>query len=163
MKSAPRSRRGRSGAPRAKADRYRLRRILVPLDLSGHSREALHYALPLAEKFSAGIVLLHTVPPRLTDPGLALIAVEKSSVKRHAKQQLDEVAGSIAPAAVDVRAMVAVGHAAEAIVTTADRVGADLIVLTSHGRSGVKRFLMGSTAELVVRHARVPVLVVRRR
>lgn len=156
----------RAKAAKLKRDRTpppRLKRILVPLDLSGHSREALRHAVPLADKFGAQLILVHVLPPRLTGPDLALVAVDDAPVKRRAATQLEEIGRSIVPSSCYGRAIVAVGHAANEIIATADRIAADMIVMTTHGHGGLKRFLVGSTAEQVVRHAACPVLLVRRR
>lgn len=143
-------------------DPAHLKRILVPLDLSGNSRRALRYAIPLAEKFRGEIFLLHVLPLRLTNPDFAFVEVEKEPVKREANAKLREIQQTISPSSLCQRTIIGVGHAAEEIIAVADRVAADVIVMTTHGHSGVKRFFMGSTAEQVLRHAECPVFLVRR-
>jgi universal stress protein A len=140
----------------------RLKRILVPLDLSGTSRRALRYAVPLAEKFGGEIFLLHVLLLRLTSPDFAFVEVDEQPVKREADAKLKEIQRTIWPSSLCPRTIIDTGHAAEQIVAVADRIAADVIVMTTHGYSGVKRFLMGSTAEQVLRHAECPVFLVRR-
>jgi nucleotide-binding universal stress UspA family protein len=141
----------------------RIRRLLVPLDFSGKSRQALRYAVPVAEKFGARIVLLHVVEPvPVTAPEMAMVQPDLLPLKRQAVRQLEELAAALVPPELHDRGVVTIGHAAVEILATAKRVRADMIVLTTHGHSGLKRFFMGSTAEQVVRHATCPVLSVRR-
>lgn len=139
-----------------------LKRILVPLDLSGNSRRALRYAAPLAEKFGGEIFLLHVLPLRLTSPDFAFVEVDEEPVKREADAKLKEIQSTLSPSSLCESTIIGVGHAAEQILAVADRIAADLIVMTTHGHSGVKRFFMGSTAEQVLRHADCPVFLVRR-
>jgi universal stress protein A len=145
----------------------RIRRILVPLDFSGESRQALPTAIALAEKFEARIVLAHVVAPILqpTMPpalGVALAPMPVRGLRKQAATELHERGVKLIPPELYERSIVTMGHAASEIVAIAARIDADLIVLTTHGHSGMKRFLMGSTAEQVVRHAKCPVMTVRR-
>jgi universal stress protein A len=165
-KSTPKSAAGRASNG-AKSSTFRLKRILVPLDFSGESRRALPQAIGLAEKFGARIVLVHVVAPVLapTMPpamGISLEAVPVPGLRKAAANQLHERGEKLVPPALYERSIVSMGHPASEIIAIAERIGADLIVLTTHGRSGITRFLMGSTAEQVVRHAPCPVLTVRR-
>lgn len=142
----------------------RIKRILVPMDFSGQSRQALRYAIPLAEKFGARIVLLHVVVPvPVTAPEMALMQTNLVPAKRAAAEQLHGTALKLLPRKLYERSIVSIGHAASEILVVARRIDTDMIVLSTHGRSGLKRFFMGSTAEQVVRHATCPVLSVRRK
>lgn len=141
----------------------RVSRILVPLDFSGASRQALKWAVPLAEKFGARIVLAHVVVPEpITAPEMTLLHTELGPRKRAAVQQLDRTAADLIPAGLYERGVVKIGHAPTEILALGRRVDADLIVLSTRGQSGLKRFFIGSTAEQVVRHATCPVISVRR-
>jgi len=156
-------------AQAAKPSALRIRRILVPLDFSGESRQALKYAIALAEKFNARIALAHVVAP-LPVPimptalgmGVAYVPMPIRGQRKHAVTALHERGETLIPRALDERSIVTTGHAASQIIAIAEQIDADVIVLTTHGHSGVTRFLMGSTAEQVVRHARCPVMTVRR-
>ncbi|MDI1320684.1 MAG: universal stress protein [bacterium] len=142
---------------RVKASYPRLLHLLVPLDFSGKSRQALRYAIPLAQKFSARIHLVHVLPSK------AKADLAKSARLRHtAIKRLGEMSGLLPPRLRAGNAVLT-GNPAEAILTLAAKNNIDLIVLTTKGRTGLKRVLVGSTAEHIVRHANCPVMSVRRR
>lgn len=142
---------------RVKSSYPRLQHLLVPLDFSGKSRQALRYAVPLAQKFAAKIHLVHILPP----PGKAELA-ELPRLKYAAIKRLGEMSASLPPRLRAGNAVL-VGHPADEILALAGRNNIDLIVLTTKGRSGLKRVLVGSTAERIMRHAPCPVMSVRRR
>lgn len=155
-------------APRAVMGRVkfsypRIRCILVPLDFSGKSRQALRYATPLAQKFSAKIVLLHVLLPargaKREAPGFVPVT---QPVAKSAHHRLEEMAHTLVPPAQRGANYVRIGVPADEILATARKLDVDIIVLTTHGRSGLKRFFVGSTAEQVMRQAGCPVLSVRR-
>lgn len=135
----------------------RLQRLLVPLDFSGKSRQALRYAVPIAQKFSARIHLVHVLPA----PGKA----DKEEAIRQrttALKRLGDMAGQLLPPRLRAEYVVLTGKPADEILRLAGRNSIDLIVLTTKGRSGLKRALVGSTAESIMRHAPCPVMSVRR-
>ncbi len=135
----------------------RLLRILVPLDFSGKSRQALRYAIPVAQKFSARIHLVHVLPV----PGKA----DKDELLRQrtaALKRLGEMSQQLLPPRVRAEHAVLTGKPAEAILDLVRHQSIDLIVLTTKGRSGLKRALIGSTAEQIMRDAPCPVMSVRR-
>jgi nucleotide-binding universal stress UspA family protein len=141
----------------------RILRLLVPLDFSGKSRQALRYAVPLAQKFAARIVLLHVVSPAAgRAPGATTMSLERIRQKNDALTRLDGMAVRFLPRSVRSQNLVRFGRPAEAILTTADQIDADMIVMTTHGRTGLNRFFLGSTAEQVMRRAGCPVFSVRR-
>jgi nucleotide-binding universal stress UspA family protein len=145
----------------------KLRRILVPLDFSGQSRQALKCAVPLAAQFGATISLVHVVqaPVILSSLPEASIAMP-TDIKRlteMAQERLDKTAAELLPEKVRGKTLVAGGNPTYGITTTAKSLKADLIVLSTHGFTGLKHVLLGSAAEGVVRHAHCPVLTVRLR
>jgi universal stress protein A len=140
---------------RVKVSYPRLLRLLVPLDFSGKSRQALRYAVPIALKFSAQIHLVHVLPP----PDKAALA-DLPRLKLDALKRLGEMSGMLPPR---LRAGLLVGKPAEQILQLAEKNEIDLIVLTTQGRTGLQRVLVGSTAEQIMRHAVCPVMSVRRR
>ena len=141
---------------RIKASYPRLQRLLVPLDFSGKSRQALRYAIPLAQKFTARIHLVHVLPPgRRTPEALA-------DAKRAAVHRLGTMSGLLPPRTRAGNAVL-VGKPAEAILALAGKNNIDLIVLTTKGETGLKRALLGSTAQHIMQHAACPVMSVRRR
>lgn len=139
------------------------RRMLVPLDFSLASLRALQEAVALARQCGAQLLLLNVVEPTPYSTGLegALLTMPGTVAARHARE-LPRVAKRFVPKSVRATSLVAQGRAASVIVETAEEKGIDLIVLTTHGHTGLDRLLMGSTAEQVVRHAKCPVLVVRK-
>jgi nucleotide-binding universal stress UspA family protein len=136
---------------------------LVPLDFSGKSRQAFRCAVPLAEKFGARLILIHVLPlPTFDAVELGIPLPDQRASRRAAHERLRATARDALPAALPVSCHVLLGHAATEIVAAARRHRADLIVLSTKGRSGLRRLVLGSTAESVVRHAHCPVLAVRR-
>ena len=143
----------------------RLKRILVPIDFSAQSIKALRYAVPFAEKLDAIICLVSVVETGsfLNDLKHVPIIFSEETRAEDAKARLVILAqkeiGKLIPVIPQVRA----GKPYEEIVAAAKRLEADLIIISTHGHTGLKHALLGSTAELVVRHAPCPVLVVRER
>lgn len=140
----------------------RIRTVLVPVDLFEPSRHALRYAVALADRLTAKLTLLHVMPP-LTTPRRRPLVVSRENVEagEGARAQLVQLAASEMRGRGPVALQVLVGDAAEQIVESAARSGTNLIVVGTHGRGALGRFLLGSTAENIVRHAPCPVLVVR--
>ncbi len=134
-----------------------LRRILVPLDGSALAEQALPYAQVLAERSGAEILLVRVVPPEWPDGPAE--AREHLREVHEARSYLGEIAGRIESRGVRVLRSVPPGAPATRIAAEAQ--DADLIVMTTHGRSGVFRFLYGSVAEGVLAQAKVPVMLIR--
>lgn len=143
-----------------------LKQILVPVDFSTFSGRALRQALPLAQRFGAEIVLLHVIELFPID---YLVRTEADTetgpeARRRAKAALEQLGTKVlAHGGVGHRSVVRVGKPYREIIKAARELKADWIVLSTHGRTGLDRFYLGSTAERVVRHAPCPVLVVRKR
>ena len=143
----------------------RLKRILVPIDFSESSSKALRYALAFAKQFDAQIHCLHTVEiPYGTGEGAIVIESDAFQKKLHEKSKAQMTAflrdhGAAASQECAIRS----GTAYREIVDASEDRDIDLIIMGTHGRSAVGRFLLGSTTERVVRHAHCPVLVVRER
>jgi nucleotide-binding universal stress UspA family protein len=140
-----------------------LKKILVPIDFSKLSRDALRWAILLARRFGSEIFLVHVVQKfpidsTLTDGGSDWLR----RLRQQAKADLAAMAVSLRESAeVSASAVVREGTPFDEICKAARSLGADLIVLTTHGHTGLKRIWLGSTAERVVRHAHCPVLAVR--
>jgi nucleotide-binding universal stress UspA family protein len=139
-----------------------VRHILVPLDFSGASRQALDYAVPFAQEFGAKITLVHVIPPQVYYP-LGVKLYEEAEVFEAAKKTLASRAAELVPPELLRETALCRGHPYEEIVRLAQETDADLIIMTTHGHAGVARIFLGSTAERVIRHAPCPVLAVRRR
>jgi nucleotide-binding universal stress UspA family protein len=138
--------------------------ILVPIDFSTNAEQALAYATQLAQKLGATVHLVNAIGiPAIGAPeiGLSYTASMIETMTAENQKALDEIA-TRARATVRVgSALVRTGDARDVILHTAEEVGADLIVMGTHGRRGITRALLGSVAETVVRHSPVPVLTVR--
>lgn len=147
----------RSVLGRIKASYPRLLRILVPLDFSGKSRQALRYAVPLAQKFAARIHLVHVLPEPAKAERPELPQRKQAAIKRLAQMSQQHL-----PPRLRAENAVLVGKPAEQVLALAQKNGIDLIVLTTKGETGLKRALVGSTAEAIMRNARCPVMSVRR-
>jgi len=142
------------------------RKVMVPLDGS-HTAEC---ALPHMQAIVSGcgiadVVLLRVIVP-LPAPGyVVLIEHDKARLEAEhrveAEGYLEKIAKRLADEGLSVDTDTAGGDATESIVDYADKHGVDLIVMATHGRTGIGRFVMGSVAERVVRHSNVPILLVR--
>jgi nucleotide-binding universal stress UspA family protein len=137
--------------------------ILVPTDFSAGSEAALDCAVMLAAKFDATIHLLNVIGAQLigTEYGLAVTTSMMETVLVRAQGQLDQLAAERAAMASFGPAILEIGDPRSQIEQVARRVGADLIVMGTHGRHGLPRLLLGSVAESIVRTAPCPVLLVR--
>jgi nucleotide-binding universal stress UspA family protein len=141
--------------------------ILLPTDFSECARRAVPVAAEFARLLGARVVCLHVVEPIVQPVGWTPLA-EPMPVAELG-EQLDTAAARDLPAfsrseefaGLDVEDLIAHGDPAAEIVRMAEERGVGLIVISSHGRTGLGRILFGSTAESVVRHARCPVLVVK--
>lgn len=139
-----------------------VRRILVPLDFSEPSRLALRYASELARTYGAHLALLHVVENVLLPGiyGMEPVPVDTPEVKARAREALQEMIRE-EDGSEQATFEVKVGHAVDAIVDYAKAQEVDLIVIATHGRTGLKHFLLGSVAENVVRMAPCPVFTVK--
>jgi nucleotide-binding universal stress UspA family protein len=135
------------------------KRILCPLDFSENSQAALGYASSLAREASAKLYLLHVDDSQVPyDAGFAAYVAPPDNT-----QVLQEQLSAIVPTleGVEYEHHLLLGHPADAIVDFAKQHDIDLIVMGTHGRTGVARLVMGSIAEAVVRRAACPVLTVK--
>lgn len=137
--------------------------ILVPIDFSTYSEQALDYALMLAGELGATVHLINVIGlPAMGAPeiGLAFSASMIQQVTVENKAALDTLAAARKDGKVG-QALVRTGDARDVILHVAEELGADMIVMGTHGRRGISRALLGSVAEMVVRNSPVPVLTVR--
>jgi nucleotide-binding universal stress UspA family protein len=149
---------------RAAASRARLTRILVPVDFSVHSQKAMAYALALAARAgSASVHLMHVVEPLplslVGDAGPA--ALPEQEVAAYCEHELARLAYDRASPGLPISSAVHAGQPSAEIIAVAKEMRSDLVVISSHGRTGLEHLLLGSVAERVVREAPCPVLVVR--
>ena len=141
----------------------RIRKILVPTDFSEHSNSALKCAMSFAKRFQATIALLHVIErqnvypdvyyPRMVTPEQIKLAAEKALARICEQNKLEK------PLLRQI--IVQEGVPYQTIIETAKNQKMDLVVIATHGRTGLAHVLLGSTAERVIRHAPCLVLVVR--
>jgi len=147
-----------------KADSATLRRILVPVDFSDSSREALRVAIQLARRFGSRLAVLHVTRHNRPDSRIAAaLAGTIFETRRAGQAALTEFIKSERLSDIRPKRMVVDGAPFDQIAEVAKAWKADLVVIATHGYTGLKHVLLGSTAERVVRHVTCPVLVVRSR
>jgi nucleotide-binding universal stress UspA family protein len=141
-----------------------IRRILVATDFSPQSEAAVRQAIELAQALEAEVTLFHSwfAPVYGLPDGSAIVpdAETVAQLASSASQQLDAWRARVARPGVRLSTRVAEGAPAEAITGVAQAEHFDLIVIGTHGRTGVRRLLLGSVAERVVRSSQVPVMTV---
>ena len=147
------------------ASKLRLKNILVPTDFSAESLKALRYGIAFAHEFNAALWLIHVVEPPPFAAGFESlpIVIEDMQLVQKSERRLKELAAERIPSDIPMNTLVQQGPPFETIVSSARAHEIDMIVASTHGHTGVKRVLFGSTAERIVQHAPCPVLVVRER
>ena len=141
-----------------------MQKIVCALDLSEHSKTVAEYACKMAKMSGATITAVYAaptltqytgfhVPPNTIDSFVGEI------VSGAEKAMLQFVAENFD--GVEATAEIVVGYAAEEIISVAEKIGADMIIMGTHGRKGIDRILFGSVAEKVVMNSRIPVLTIR--
>lgn len=137
--------------------------ILVPVDFGESSERALATAVELAKRFDSRLTLLHIceIPPYAYS-GMAMAPVDLlTPIEEAAAEQMSTTLAEVRKSYPGSDSLVRTGVAWQEILNAVDDVGADLLVLGTHGRSGVGHLLLGSVAEKVVRLSSIPVLTVR--
>ncbi len=141
------------------------KKILVATDFSDHAREAVRYAAELARRYEGSLLLIHVYQPvnyALPDGYMLYTPTQMTSMMEEFEQQLGKAkAEALAAGAPEVETSLPIGAAAFEIVEAARAADCDLIVMGTHGRTGLSHMLIGSTAERVVRAATCPVLTVK--
>lgn len=140
-----------------------IHKILVPIDFSPESKKALSYAVQFARQFDASITLIHVIEP-LGIPGYAQsfpLGGSQDQLMVYCNERLQKLAAACDGYVGNV--LVKYGRIFHEISDAAEAEETDLIIVSTHGYTGIKRAWLGSNTERVVRHARCPVLVVRPR
>ncbi len=144
------------------------KKILVPTDFSEYSQYALKYACALAKMSGGSIECVHVVDLTFLSLGAGGVyapaaGFEKSlqAIRAQAKKELDHFVRKEHLLGVEVKPHLREGTAGEEVVKLAEEIKADLIILPTHGRSGLDRLVFGSTCDKVLRLAKVPVLIVK--
>jgi nucleotide-binding universal stress UspA family protein len=140
-----------------------IQHILVPVDFSGYAEQALEYAIELARKLSARLTLFHVVsmmPMGVVD-GTALPYSYIQELEAEVQQGMETYRQRVQDAGLEGTVLVEHGVPFQNIVDTARDQHVDLIVMGTHGRTGLAHLFLGSVAEKVIRLAPCPVLVTR--
>ena len=147
---------------RKAATMNRISTILCSVDFSGESRRAALEALRFGEQLGvSSLIFVHAFEPRAQPTSDGPITESSDSARSNAEARLAAFVSDLGASAIPVRALIVEGDPVSRIVHTADAQTADLIVMGTHGRSGIRRAVMGSVAEGVTRRSHVPVMIVR--
>jgi universal stress protein A len=142
-----------------------IRKILVPTDFSLRSDAALDCGVALATVLKAAVHLVHVVEEPFAGGEWEMYVRDAQEIRDQldadARTRLTAVAGRLDPRSVPVSTQIRHGSAFDGIIYEARAIGADLIVMGTHGRSGLSHLMLGSVAERVIRGAHCPVLTVR--
>lgn len=165
-----RTRRARSlSRPRAgaqpPAEKLAIARILVPIDFSVHSKHALKYAIPMAQQYGASLHLIHVVEPTVypADLGFGQVVLPgiEEELREKGAQALETLVKEEIGRKVRATCSVRTGKPHQEILAEARERNIDLIIVATHGHTGVEHMLFGSTAARIVRTAPCPVLTIR--
>jgi len=142
-----------------------IKKVLVPIDFSDYSRNSLRYSINFIRCFRAELILIYVVEPVIYPPDFSMgqIAVPAVDVEvdKRASEELKKLAKTEVPPDMKARTIIKTGKPFVEIVETAAEEDIDLIIIASHGRSGMEHILFGSTADKVIRKAPCPVLTLR--
>jgi len=142
-----------------------IKKVLVPIDFSDYSKSALKYAVNFAKSFNADIILIYVVEPIIYPPDFSMGQIAMPSINTEwddrAKDELQKLAKNEIAGVASVKTIIKTGKPFVEIIETAKEENVDLIIIATHGHSGVEHILFGSTAEKVVRKAPCPVLTLR--
>lgn len=142
-----------------------IKKVLVPIDFSDYSKSALKYAVNFAKSFEAEMCLVYVVEPVIYPPDFSMGQIAMPSINTdwddRAREELAKLAKTEIPSDVKVKTIIKTGKPFVEIIETAKEENIDLIIIATHGHSGVEHILFGSTAEKVVRKAPCPVLTLR--
>lgn len=141
-----------------------IKNILCPIDYSVYSEMALKYAIEFAEKYQAKLYLIHVLDIRvydINDPDLYNVNIIDEETINKLRERLLKCVNEDAKNKISVEAIIIQGVPFAEIIKAAKECKIDLIVLGTHGRTGLSHAIMGSVAEKVVRKAPCPVLTIR--
>nr|WP_199001776.1 universal stress protein [Flavobacterium sp. ASV13] len=142
-----------------------MKRILVPTDFSEHAEDALKVASQIARKNDSEIIILHMLelPSQMNDAILGGASIPETMLfMKKANEMLDEVSSRPYLDNIQVTEIVKIDKPIHGIIQVTKDYNADLIIMGSHGSSGVEELLIGSNTEKVVRNSEIPVLVIKK-
>ena len=139
------------------------KKILFPTDFSESAENASHYAISLAQKYGGKIYAVHVIEPftYTVDFGIDYSAQYKE-METSAKKLLNEIVASLKKSKIDVEGVLLSGEPFVEIIKYAKKKQVNLIIMATHGRTGIEHMLMGSVAEKVVRKSPCPVLSIKK-
>lgn len=142
-----------------------IKKILVPIDFSDFSKNALRYAIQFAENFQAKVYIVYVIEPMVypSDFSLGQVAIPnvEYDMQDRAKSELDNLIKNEITTSLETEIIIRAGKPFVEIIDVAAEKDIDLIIIATHGLTGVEHLLFGSTAEKVVRKAPCPVLSIR--
>ena len=142
-----------------------IRKVLCPVDFSEASEHALRYALAFAQAYDAELEILHVVEvpflPSYATAGVPDLSLPVERIQQRCTDRMDELTAKYAEWHAKTSGRVIVGAPFLEIIREAKKEHCDLIVMGTHGRSGLQHMLIGSVAEKVVRKSPCPVLTVK--
>jgi len=142
-----------------------IKKILVPIDFSDYSKNALRYAVEFAEIFKAKIFLVYVIEPMIypTDFSIGQVAIPavENDMSTRAEVELNNLVKAEINGRTESQIIIKSGKPFIEIIEAAAELDIDLIIIATHGHTGVEHLLFGSTAEKVVRKAPCPVLTLR--
>lgn len=142
-----------------------IKKIVVPIDFSDYSKKALQYTVQFCKSMQAEIILVYVIEPMIYPADLSMgqmvIPQNELNLDQKAKSELEELAKSEIGDLLKYQILIKMGKPFVEIIETASEQDADLIIISTHGHTGVEHLLFGSTAEKVVRKAPCPVLTIR--
>jgi len=149
------------------ADGGRYKKIVVPIDGSGWSERAIPHAVDIARNNGAELILLHVFKPPSTDymsdVALGGETDQFKELREEIKQRLMAIRGQIRGENVTTRVQMLEGHGVAGLIC--DYINGeddvDLVVMSSHGRTGLRRWLFGSVAHKVMQEVNIPVMIIR--
>lgn len=140
-------------------------KVLVPIDFSDYSKSALKYAVSFVKHFEAQLILIYVVEPVIYPPDFSMGQIAIPSVDldmdKRAMEELNKLAELEIPPEIKVATIVKTGKPFIEIIETAGEQNVDLVIIATHGHTGMEHILFGSTAEKVIRKAPCPVLTLR--
>jgi nucleotide-binding universal stress UspA family protein len=141
-----------------------IKKILAPTDFSDCGRAAVDHAIDLARALGAEVHLLHVCPLLMYAIGPDVVPDDpdfERKLKAGLQEKLHALAEELGDRGVPIHTLMVDGNPAHEVAEVAAREGFDLVVMSTHGRSGLAHLTLGSVAERTVRHSHVPVLTVR--
>lgn len=142
-----------------------IQKILVPVDFSEYSKMALDYSIEFSKRFNSELILIYVIEPIVypSDFGLGQIPINQVDfeIQSKAEEELKKLIDEKVPPEVKSSSVVRTGKPFLEIINAAQEFNCDLIIIATHGHTGIEHILFGSTAEKVVRKSPIPVLTVR--